>query len=354
MEDLTEYLKDTSIGTAAQLTAVLNDTAPYTGAWGILEPITEKDIRCFLPAWLRSSAYRNFRIPKKSGGFRLITAPTGRLKEIQSVLNVILQTFFTPSPHTFGFVAGRNIRDNAAVHAAQTCVYNLDLKNFFPSITRPMLEEALRRELPDHLISHEAIRLIGALCTLGRDDDIEALPQGAPTSPVCSNIVMKRLDDRLASIAAKAGMRYSRYADDITFSHSLSPRRMQTHCRDIIHAAIEDYGLTINEAKTRTFAPGCRMEVTGLTVNVGPNVARTFVKQLRTLLHLWEKYGYSGAQAIYSRDFQPDADKELRNVIRGKINYLEMVKGSGDPTLLRLRSRYRRLKMKDKRTLISS
>lgn len=343
--DFEEYLKSVSFGTVGQLTDALNHIAPYIGMWGVLEPVTVSDLRHFLPAWIRTSEYSDFRIPKKSGGFRRIRAPHSKLKEIQTTLNVILQAIFTPSEHAFGFVEGRNVRDNAAIHTGQTCVFNLDLQDFFPSITKKMLRNALQRELSDRLTSDEVIGLICALCTVPKEGagSTEALPQGAPTSPVLSNIVLKRLDAQLADLAEKAGYRYSRYADDITFSHSHPIRRISPHWQERIKDIITAYGLTVNESKTRTLAPGERMEVTGVTVNARPNVARRYTKQLRTLLHLWEKYGYAQAQAIYTRDFEPGAEKKLKNVINGKINYLEMIKGRDDSTYLRLKRRYRLL-----------
>ena len=342
-DDLAPFFRDLTVATPQELADALNRIAPYAGFWGVLEPISAGALRHFLPAWIRDSAYTNFSVPKKGGGVRVIRAPHHPLKEIQAALNVLLQGLFTPSAHAYGFVRGRNILGNAALHAGQTCVYNLDLSDFFPSISREMLTAAMRRELSGRL-SDEVIRLICALATVARPDGTEALPQGAPTSPVLSNVTLKRLDGRLADIAERAGYRYSRYADDITFSHSHPVRKIEPRWRDRIDRAIADEGLSVNEAKRRTLVPGKRMEVTGLTVNARPNVARSYAKQLRTLLHLWEKYGYPQAQAIFSRDFQPGTGKELHNVVKGKINYLEMVKGTDDPAFRKLRLRYRKLK----------
>ena len=341
--EFVEYFKAVSIGSVKQLVDALNRIAPYIGTWGVLEPITDSNLRYFLPAWIRASEYSYFRIPKKSGSYRKIHAPRSPLKEIQTTLNVLLQAVFTPSAHAYGFVEGRNVRDNAVIHVGQTCIYNIDLEDFFPSLTKKMLLEAMRRELSDRIVSDEVIRLICAICTAPADGWTESLPQGAPTSPVLSNIVLKRLDGQLAAIAEKAGYRYSRYADDITFSHSHDIRRISPSWRERIESAIEDYGLRINESKTRILAPGARMEVTGVTVNCKPNTSRSYVKQIRALLHLWEKYGYERAQDIYTCDFAPGSNSQLRNVVFGKINYLEMIKGKEDPTYLKLRRRFRRL-----------
>lgn len=351
-EKFAEYFKATSFGSVEQLVDALNYIAPYIGMWGVLEPISADDLRYFLPGWIRATEYSNFRIPKKSGGYRYIRAPRSPLKEIQTTLNVLLQAIFTPSEHAYGFVEGLNVRDNAAIHVGQTCIYNIDLEDFFPSITKKMLLEAMRRELSDRFTADEVIRLISAICTVPmesrldgpRDNRTEVLPQGAPTSPVLSNIVLKRLDGQLGALAEMAGYRYSRYADDMTFSHSHPVRRISTLWKGRIESIIQNYGLRINEGKTRTLVPGKRMEVTGVTVNCRLNTSRRYVKQLRTLLHLWEKYGYEQAQAIYARDISPGSTAQLRNVVNGKINYLEMIKGREDPTYQRLKRRFLSLK----------
>ena len=94
-----------------------------------------------------------------------------------------------------------------------------------------------------------------------------------------------------------------------------------------IYNVIAKYGLKVNEKKTKTFVPGTRREVTGVVVSDKINVPRSYIKQLRVLLHLWEKYGYAQAQIIFTRDFCKDMEKNLVNVIDGKINYLAMIKG---------------------------
>lgn len=106
---------------------------------------------------------------------------------------------------------------------------------------------------------------------------------------------------------------------------------------------IERHGLKINDSKTKTYMRGIRQEVTGVVVSDKLNVSRQYVKQLRVLLHLWEKYGYEQAQTIFSRDFCKGVNKNLCNVIDGKINYLEMIKGKEDSTFCRFKQRLKTL-----------
>ncbi len=202
-----------------------------------------------------------------------------------------------------------------------------------------MVRTALREELSGRITSSEVVNMICNLCTVPNEAGVEVLPQGAPTSPVLSNIVLKRLDRRLSAFAAAHGYNYTRYADDITFSHDRPIRRFSPFFRDKVCSMIEACGLRINDRKTSICAKGERLEVTGLTVGEKVNVPRRYVKQLRTLLHLWERHGYDRAQQIFRNDFCQGAEKELRMVIYGKINYLSMIKGKDDPTYVGYRNR---------------
>ena len=144
-----------------------------------------------------------------------------------------------------------------------------------------MVRKALHRELGASLGDNDVINLISRLCTMPSSDGIEVLPQGAPTSPVLSNIVLKSLDEDMAMFSEKIGCRYSRYADDITFSHRKEIRRMKPLWVGEIRRIVAKHGLAINEKKTKTLVPGIRREVTGVVISDKINVPRTYVKQLR-------------------------------------------------------------------------
>ncbi len=337
------YLTELTLDEPCKFVEALGMCGAILGFWGF-GGITGNQLRHFMSKSARAEAYIEFDVPKKSGGVRRISAPIEKLKQIQQALNLMLQAICEVSPAAMGFVPGRSIRTNAEAHIGSSVIFNCDLKDFFPSITKVMVWRTLWDELKPLNPAPEVINLIGTLVTAPRTDDgEEVLPQGAPTSPVISNLVLKTLDRRMIGFAKKNGYRYTRYADDITFSHPEAYNPKRPIQSDAILSIIEDCGLTVNTKKTVIQTLSGRREVTGLTVGEKVNVSRKYVKQLRTLLHLWEQRGFEEAQTIYTRDFCGDVYTDLGEVINGKINYICMIKGRNDSTYRRLKYRYRRL-----------
>ncbi|MDE5808479.1 MAG: reverse transcriptase family protein [Muribaculaceae bacterium] len=316
-----------------------------SGFWG-LNGLSQRKIRQFLTKQAREKSYIEFEIPKKSGGTRRISSPNSQLKRIQQCINLMLQTLCEVSQEATGFVPDRSIVTNAEKHLDSSVIFNCDLKDFFPSITKEMVRKSLAEELQNYQVSREVVNMLSSLVTAPRKDGVEALPQGAPTSPVVSNLVLKKLDRRLSIFAEKNGYRYSRYADDITFSKAGDYNAAMPIKSGAIESIIVDSGFAINPKKSVLLTFANRREVTGLTVGKKLNVARSYVKQLRVLLYLWEKRGYDEAQMIYTRDFRGGKEADLASVINGKINYLCMVKGREDSTYRRLKRRYRKLMKK--------
>lgn len=290
--------------------------------------------------------YTSFQIPKKKRGeFRAIDAPIEPLKTIQRALNHILEAVYTPHTAAMGFVPGRSVVDNARVHIGQRYVYNIDLKDFFPSITSGRVYARLTSKpfsLPPEIAS-----LICDLCCYTNKEGRKVLPQGAPTSPVLSNIICERLDRKLQRLARAYGLRYTRYADDITFSgntYVFDPEGR--FCTLLKHIVEEEEHFVINPDKTRLGHQGVRQEVTGVSVNRKPNVSRDYVRQLRTLLHNWEMNGYEKAQAdflehyVKTRNLLIAYTPRIENVIAGKLLYMKMVKGETDSTCRGLEKRF--------------
>lgn len=216
--------------------------------------------------------YKDFTIPKKSGGVRKISAPRGSLKQILSYLNVIFQAMYEPTVAAMGFVPGRSIVDNAAVHTGRNYVFNTDLKDFFPSIHQARVWKTL--QLKPFSFNKEVASVVAGLCCMldpnGITDKkgmiIGVLPQGSPCSPILTNIICRNLDRKLLGLAKRFNLRYTRYADDITFSSDYNVFKESGEFIEEFTRIIAEQGFEINDNKTRLQKSGQRQEVTGLVV----------------------------------------------------------------------------------------
>jgi RNA-directed DNA polymerase len=235
--------------------------------------------------------YRSFSVRKTSGGLRLISEPLPSLKGIQRwILDNILYRS-PPSPFAKAFVPRSSIRHNARFHRAQQNVLSLDVKEFFPSIKSPRVYGLFKRMG----YCGEVAAMLARLCTLE-----DSLPQGAPTSPALSNLIIVRLDRRLGGYAKKYGLRYTRYADDITFSaNDLNAGEAIRFVKTVLR----DEGMVLNENKTRLMRPHQRQEVTGIVVNTKKMQApRETRRSLRQTIYYIEKYGIDSHMQFLRKD----------------------------------------------------
>lgn len=288
--------------------------------------------------------YNTFVIPKKAGGVRRIAAPTPSLLVVQKRLNKVLQEVYEPKATVNGFVPGRNIVDNARGHRKRKWVLNIDLENFFPTIHYGRVR-GLFRACPYYL-PKEVAALIGQLCCFNGK-----LPQGAPTSPVISNMICSRLDSDLRRLAMGSRSYYTRYADDITFSTSLTQfplslafidEQGSVHVGEELSVIIVANGFSVNEAKVRLQHKSGRQEVTGLTVNEFPNVRRKYVRQVRAMLHAWSKYGLKAAEEEYYSKYVPKGRSTrppFDTIVKGKLEFMRMVRGGKDEVYLKYHGR---------------
>jgi RNA-directed DNA polymerase len=246
--------------------------------------------------------YRRFTLPKRSGGERVISAPMKRLKRVQRwILDHVLEPVALPEP-AHGFRTGRSIVSNAAPHARAAIVVNVDLRDFFPTVTYRRVK-GLFGKLG---YSEEVATVLGLLCT---EPDIaetqldgityyvargeRRLPQGAPTSPAITNALCRRLDRRIAGWAARRGFQYTRYADDLTLSTADGAARAGA-CLAFLRKIAAAEGFHVHPDKVRVVRRGRRQEVTGIVVNERPAVPRVELRKFRALLHHLEKDGPAG------------------------------------------------------------
>jgi RNA-directed DNA polymerase len=252
---------------------------------------------------------RNYRYrwtPRRSGLPRLIEAPKARLKEIQRwVLHAILD-HIPPHDAAHGFTRGRSVLTHAATHTGQGVVLRLDLRDFFASVAARRVYGLFHAVGYGHSVAHTLTglctntvptivwneverpakpQLVGPHFWLGRELATPHLPQGAPTSPALANLAAFGIDRRLTGLSAAFSMRYTRYADDLTFS---GPRMTGRANRTLIERAariIHEEGFRLHQDKSSLRSAAQRQLVTGVVVNQTTNVSRVDYDRLKALLH---------------------------------------------------------------------
>ena len=300
---------------------------------------------------------KTFRLRKKHGGYREITAPKGALRGVLQALNIVLQTYDEPTPWAYGFVCGRSVVDNARPHVGKRYILNLDLKDFFPTITRQQVADCLTAE--PFGFSSLAAKLVSGLATVRTKNNEEVLAQGFATSPTLSNFICREMDKEIAGVAAAQGITFTRYADDLTFSSDVDILRPQGELVQQVKTIVERYGFRLNEEKTHLQRRGRRQEVTGLMVTEKVNVSRRYVREIRSLLYIWERYGYEDACQAALKSYKQQHGKTkghqhcvpLNKVLGGKLDYMKMVRGANDPLYQRFESRYTSLQQRSKRDI---
>jgi RNA-directed DNA polymerase len=319
------------------LSVLLNCTAKQLGYYIYKRPL--------------ATQYKSFVISKRRGGTRTIFSPTTNLKLIQRNIARILSELREFKTCVNGFVEGRDIKRNAVPHVSQRFVLNIDLEDFFGSITFPRVYGLLLK--PPYSIPKKAAAGIAKLCTL----EGVGLPQGAPSSPIISNLICAKMDAELTKFANARGCRYTRYADDLTFSTTRQTMPLASNqivedgtvvclldkgLRKIIE---EDSGFRINENKSRLRQRGTRQEVTGLIVTERVNVKRRKVRQVRAMLHAWRKFGLSDAQAAFAAEYGRRSN--FVSALRGRIEFIGQIRDRPDAVFKKLAVQFNALVQTD-------
>lgn len=270
-------------------------------------------------AGLRSIVARNgkqytyFRIRKRSGGHRLISVPEADVLRVQKWIHTHILSKAKAHPACFSFLRKTSIRDCAAEHRGAKWVIKVDISAFFGSISERDAFDVFVKLGYNSLVAFEMARIVtdaplfskrylaapwkravgGYAIKQYSDTKVGYLPQGAPTSPLLSNLFMIEVDRQLEALAGKRGLRYSRYSDDMTFSTRGEFSRERA--KELVHsvaAIIRAKGLRINAAKTRITPPGGRRVVLGLLVDgTAPRLTRKFRDALRMHIYHMKKYG---------------------------------------------------------------
>lgn len=286
--------------------------------------------------------YQRFTIPKRDGTERAIWAPRPKLKAAQRWILREIVEHLPVHGAAHGFLSGRSIATNASVHKGARMIVQVDLKDFFPTITFKRVKGVFRKAG----YREQVATLLALLCTEAPREVVEqggktyyvalgprCLPQGAPTSPALTNTICLRLDRRLSGLAGKLGWRYTRYADDMTFSLPLGHDGGKPGLGKLlggIKRFAADEGFRVHPDKTRVSRKGSRQKVCGLIVNGEgkPRVPRALKRQLRAALHNLEQgkplpEGETFARLAGYAAFVHMSEPELGRALLEKLSSIE-------------------------------
>ena len=289
--------------------------------------------------------YTSFAIPKKSGGVRQISSPDETLMLFQQRMNGLLQHYYAllKPEAVHGFVLGDQhshtrwgLVSNAQAHVNKHLVINIDIKDFFNTISVADVFQIFRSQYFNFDVN--MAKALALLTTYHK-----SLPTGAPTSPVLSNFHCLDLDDQLQKFAREHQLTYTRYADDLTFS---SDEEVSDDTMLDIFNLIMKAGFELNYKKYRRQYAHEKQVVTGLVVNKKVNVDRRFLKTVRAILHRCSVEGIeSAAIKMYGFKELPTEDdmKFFIRQIRGYLAFIGQVRGKRDGLYLQMMASFRAL-----------
>lgn len=261
--------------------------------------------------------YREFSIPKKKRHeTRTIFEPLPNLKNIQYwILRNILYNI-PVSPYAKAYKVNVGLKQNLRFHKDQKKVLNLDIENFFPSIKIEVINNVFLQLGYSTTVS----KILSKLCALK-----DTLPQGAPTSPYLSNIVMIPFDEAVSQFCKNLKIHYTRYSDDLSFSGDFDEVQVQSY----VEEKLNQLGFNLNDRKRKLMHSSQRQIVTGVVVNEKIQLAKEDRKRLRQIFHYTDKFGFGS-----HLERQNVSPKIYIDKLLGKINF-GLYLNKKDATLLR-------------------
>lgn len=251
--------------------------------------------------------YRPIKIPKANGEVRELNVPNDLLMSIQRAINDNLLCTEKVSPFAMAYRPGSSTKKNADPHIAQPVLLKMDIRHFFDHLIFPLVRE---KTFPAGRYSEQNRTLLTFLCTY-RD----CLPQGAPTSPSISNIILRDFDNCIGEWCNEHNIAYTRYCDDMTFSGDFDPKPVI----ELVKKELKKLGLYLNEKKTIVIRKGQRQAVTGIIVNEKPRVPIEYKKRIRQEMYYCMKFGV--AEHLQKTDCQESEETYIPKVL-GRINYV--------------------------------
>lgn len=251
--------------------------------------------------------YHSLKIPKKQGGYRILSIPDMPLKCIQKRIADVLLSQIAISPYAKAYRYGGNNIKNATPHINKDIVLKLDIRDFFDNILYSTVKQ---KAFPKEKYSENIRILLSMLCYYN-----DALPQGAATSPAISNIIMCEFDNTVGSWCRKRGIAYTRYCDDMTFSGDFNPNEVIKYVR----FELRKMGYFLNNKKTIVAHKSNKQIVTGIVVNQKLNISKKYKKDIRQAIYYCKKFGIENHMTSVNIN---DSTEGYILKLLGKVNYV--------------------------------
>ena len=257
-----------------------------------------------------SKHYRKTKLPKKGGGFRNLSVPDEVLKSIQKRIAEVLLIHMPASRYAKAYRFGSSTLRNAKHHIGKQVVLKLDILHFFDSIRYSTVKD---KAFPENIFAEPLRILLTMLCYYK-----DALPQGAPSSPAITNIILYEFDEQIGQWCWERGIAYTRYCDDMTFSGDFDPAEVIR----FIRLELKKMGFLLNEQKTKIQRPGRQQTVTGIVVNERLSIPADYRRKLRQELYFCRKFGIREHLQKIGLEILEDT---YRMQLLGKVNYVLQV-----------------------------
>ena len=257
-----------------------------------------------------SKHYRKAKLPKKSGGYRNLSVPDEVLKSIQKQIDEVLLIHSPTSRYAKAYRFGSSTLRNAKHHVGKQVVLKLDILHFFDSIRYSTVKDKV---FPEEIYA-EPLRILLTMLCYHKD----ALPQGAPSSPAITNIILYEFDELVGQWCLDRGIAYTRYCDDMTFSGDFDPAEVIRFVR----LELKKMGFLLNEQKTRIQCPSQQQTVTGIVVNEKLSIPADYRRKLRQNLYYCRKFGVQAHLQKIGLEIPEDT---YRMQLLGKVNYVLQV-----------------------------
>ena len=224
--------------------------------------------------------YHNAFIPKSDGTKRKLSVPDKILKLVQKSIADNILVYYPVSKYACAYTYGSNVQKNAEPHIGKKKILKLDIEGFFDNIIYSKVKDVVFYKEK----FSEPIRILLSMLCYHRD----SLPQGAPTSPAITNIIMYEFDEKIGSYCEQKGISFTRYCDDMTFSGDFDEKEVI----ELVKCELKKLGLFLKNRKTAVIPNTKRQTVTGIVVNEKINLTKEYKKKIRQEMYYIKRWGF--------------------------------------------------------------